>query len=99
MLLAEIEACKQRGENPAGLFRQMQDLLSDYRERRADDLARLDAHAARLKLRADESAIAHDRTWAFPLYKTEQLMSLRDEVFGAFESSERPHDSAPSRVG
>ena len=84
LLLAEIAAIKSRGENPGGLFRQMQDLLGEYRERRADEIAGLDAQAERLQARAGESEIAHDRTWAFPLYSSEPIVGLRDEIFAAF---------------
>jgi hypothetical protein len=83
-LLASIAQMKERGENPATLFRQMQDLLTDYRQRRAADIAQLEADAARLEQRLGDAQIAHDRTWAFPLYEPHQLTSLRDQVFAAF---------------
>jgi len=83
-LLATIDEMKERGENPAQLFREMHDLLVAYRERRAGDIARLEEHALQLERRAGDAAIAHDRTWAFPLYEEAQIASLCEQVFGAF---------------
>ena len=83
-LLAKVDSAKRRGEDPGPLFREMQELLRGYRQRRAVELSRLDTEAERLQARADEALIAHDRTWAFPLYPDAALESLRDEVFAAF---------------
>lgn len=83
-LLAKVAAIKQRGEDPGPVFREMQELLRAYRQRREEDLSRLEVEAERLRARADEAVIAHDRTWAFALYPDAALKSLRDEVFAAF---------------
>ena len=86
LLLTAIDKMKARGENPSPLFREMQDLLAAYRERRAEDIAKLEEYALRLERRTGDAAIAHDRTWAFPIYEEAQIASLCDQVFAAFGS-------------
>ncbi len=88
-LLAKIERAKQAGEKPSQLFREMQDLLSAYRERSADAIRALEARADELESKKDLAAIAHDRTWAFPLYPVEVLEGLRDDIARAFDGSAR----------
>lgn len=83
-LLAAINEMKAQGENPSLLFREMQDLLTTYRDRRAGDIAQLEERAEQLERRAGDAAIAHDRTWAFPLYESAQISSLCDQIFAAF---------------
>ncbi len=85
-LLKTIDEMKERGQNPSPLFREMQELLTAYRERRAGDIAQLEERAEQLERRAGDAAIAHDRTWAFPLYERAQISSLCDQIFAAFGS-------------
>ena len=84
-LIAEIERTKQAGQNPAPLFRQMQELLAEYRERSAAKIGELEAEGERMESLKVLSAIANDRTWASALYPGEVLDGLRaqiEQVFG-----------------
>jgi len=79
-LVEKIEAAKAEGEKPAGLFREMQELLKSHRERNGEAIARLKDEAEAMSAKSAQSAIAHDRTWAFPLHSVETLAALRSQL-------------------
>ncbi len=79
-LIAEVARAKEAGENPAPLFRQMQELLSAYRERWAGKIAELEAEGERMQSLKEISAIANDRTWASALYPAEDLNELQTQI-------------------
>jgi len=83
-ILARAEQAKADKQNPAPIFAELQHLLADYRESHADRLAQLSADADRLEARGAESAIARDRTWAFPLYPPSVIDELRERIVRAF---------------
>jgi len=83
-ILARAERAKADKQNPAPIFAELQRLLADYRDRHADRLAQLLADANRLEARREESAVAHDRTWPFPLYPPTMIDQLREQVGRGF---------------
>jgi hypothetical protein len=83
-LLERIRAEKRSGLRPRDTFQEMHDLLASYRARHAGDLAGLDRDAAAAADRQRESAIIHDRTWAFPLHPRDTLVGLKQEIDAVF---------------
>jgi hypothetical protein len=67
----------------AELFREMQRLLEQARERHTTELSELDRAAAAARASLDEIRIADDRTWCFVLYQTGQVNALRAEIDAA----------------
>ncbi|MDX2131487.1 MAG: hypothetical protein SFY69_05505 [Planctomycetota bacterium] len=82
-LVAAIRGAGTRAER-AGLFRAMHDLLAEVRARRGGEVESLAARARELAGLASRAAVAHDRTWAFPLYPAAVLRELRDAVRAGF---------------
>ncbi len=82
--LGQIQAAPPRSTERAALFAQMHNVLHESERLHADRLKRLDDAAAAMRARADEAAIATDRTWPFPLYEPDQLASLRDAIAAQF---------------
>jgi hypothetical protein len=68
------------------LYRSLQRLLEEYRQRHASDLDRLRHTAESLKARLDEAPILADRTWPFPLYPDAVLRELRAQIESCFAS-------------
>lgn len=79
-LVARIKELKKRNEDPAPVFAELQDLLRRVRHEHERDLLKLDRAAANARSLRNQAAIAHDRTWAFPLYPPEDLQRLRKEI-------------------
>ncbi len=88
-LINRIEHAKQAGDNPAPLFREMQRLLADYRERSASAIREIEEEAEKLDAMKELAAIAHDRTWAFALYPLDVLDDLQHQIDHAFEEIPR----------
>jgi hypothetical protein len=86
-LLSRINSAKKTGEDPAPAFRELHAMLAAVRTRHAPELAHLASDAARASARRPEAAILHDRTWAAPLYPTEDLAALRDTIEYAFSTA------------
>jgi len=82
-LLVEIEAARERGENPGQTFHAMHEMLADYRRRRAEQIAQIEREAQRLEDRLRVGQIADDRTWAFPLHEGAALAALEARIMGA----------------
>lgn len=73
-----------KGERRAA-YLELHALLEDVRKRHAARLAELAAAAEKAGDAAEQLALRHDRTWAFPLHEAQKLGGLRDAVAGAFE--------------
>lgn len=83
-LVDEIRGARKRGEDPAGSFRSLQELLSRVRVEHSDAISKLTADAGRLIERSVQSRMALDRTWAFPLHEPAAIAELADAVRRAF---------------
>ncbi|TVS07956.1 MAG: hypothetical protein EA423_02725 [Phycisphaerales bacterium] len=83
-LLREIERCKEAGEDPSPLFREMHALLEEYRNRYAEAIAALESEADRLAAAIDGASVATARDWAFALYEPRQIEALRAEIDRAY---------------
>lgn len=79
-----IESMRAAGEDPAGVFQQMQRRLRAYRAEHAQRLTSLDERAIELARRGAEREIARDRTWAFALHDRESLGAVRAAIARAF---------------
>lgn len=82
--LNRILGARDAGENPRPFYQQMHRDLKDFKSRHAAALAALRDDAERIERNFANSAIASERTWAFPLHAQENLRRLRDQVFAAF---------------
>jgi hypothetical protein len=67
----------------AGLFAQLHALLADYRGRQAVRLAELEASAAGMRAQRARAAVAHDRTWPWPMVAEAEVRALAAEIAGA----------------
>jgi len=83
-LVQRIAQRRAAGERPVNDYRAMHAVLDDYRNRHSTDLAELKTNAARLSSSLESAAIASDRTWAFPLHTTSELIKLRDAIEDQF---------------
>lgn len=83
-ILEDVERAKASGENPAPLFKRMQEILAEHRERNSEKLAELEREAERLSEQAQHRELADDRTWPFPLLSAGALASLNDQCRSAF---------------
>lgn len=82
-LVERIRHLKYHGD-PAPTYAAMHALLQRARAEHAPRLAELQRHADRLRARRHDAAVLADRTWPFPLYPRESLLTLRNEVRAAF---------------
>ena len=76
-------------EQRAPLFRQLHEVLDEYRRTHEQDLADIRRQAAAMRERLAAAPILRDRSWPFPLYPDHILIGLRDEIAAAF-SAPRP---------
>jgi hypothetical protein len=83
-LLQQIRDRKRAGEDPSPAFAQLQQLLVRTRAAHDAGLAELSREAAAARSRRNDASIAHDRTWAFPLYPSEDLQHLKREIEARF---------------
>lgn len=83
-MVAEIRRIKRSGNDAKPLYRDMHALLGRTREAHADRLLQLQAAADSAAERVGDAEIAADRTWAFPLYESDQIDALRTRVAAAF---------------
>ncbi len=83
-LVQRINDLKRAGEDPSPAFTQLQQLLAGMRAKHAEDIAGLGREAAGARARRTEATVAHDRTWAFPLYPCEDLQRLKQEIEARF---------------
>lgn len=82
--LARIDSLRERGEDPAPAFQEMQRDLRQYREAHRQRLDALREEAQSMRRRLGEREVVEDRTWAFPLHEPDALRALRDEIAIAF---------------
>ena len=83
-LVEKIAQRRAAGERPVDDYRAMHAVLADYRTRHAHTLTELKSTARQLSVAVESSAIATDRTWAFPLYAPDAIAGLKaaiDEQF------------------
>lgn len=66
----------------AALFAQLHALLAEYRARQAARLAELEAAAAGLRGQRARAAVAHDRTWPWPMLEAAEVRALVEEIAG-----------------
>ena len=83
-LVERAQRMKDAGENPAPVFAELQRELAGYRERHADEIARLGEEARTLEAARRDTDVLTDRTWAFALFPERDLRDLRDEIDAAF---------------
>jgi hypothetical protein len=83
-LVQQIRDLKRTGGNAAPVFAQLHRLLDESRLRHKDGLDALENSATEARARRAEASIAHDRTWAFPLYPLEDLRRLKSEIEARF---------------
>lgn len=83
-LVDQIRAHKLAGEDPSAAFGQLHALLDKVRSEQSARLEALRQEAAEAGSRRHDAAIAHDRTWAFPLHVADDLAALKGEINGAF---------------
>lgn len=86
--LAAVRAARGKPARLAA-YRALQAELAAYRDRRAADIAQARSQADALAAQRHAAAVAHDRTWPFPLYPPPLLDALADEIGRAF-GLERP---------
>lgn len=84
-LVSLIRATRQQGADPLPHYRELQAFLAETRAKHSGALTELDARAAALRSQRDQTRIASDRTWAFPLHKTPALDALANAIRGAFQ--------------
>lgn len=81
-ILSQMAESKSNGntQHTAQLYRSLHQLLDTTSQTHSKTLSELDSSAktARALMRSKE--IAQDRTWAFPLYKEEQLLELKHQI-------------------
>jgi len=84
-LVSAITQSKSKGNqsNTATLFAQLHQLLSDSIASHSTEIADLDHAAERAQQSREAHRLASDRTWAFPLYSDQQLLSLKSEIVRA----------------
>lgn len=85
-LVAEIDAIKHAGGDPAAHYAQLQQLLTETRERHVDRLAEFDQAARDAKRLAGVRQLALDRTWPWPTLPEETLDALHARIRDWFAS-------------
>ncbi|MFN7022192.1 MAG: hypothetical protein ACK4WH_12815 [Phycisphaerales bacterium] len=75
---ARVREAMDTPAGAVGVYKEMHRFLADYRARHADEIRRLDEAADHATARARDAEIAHDRSWAFPLYEADQISALRE---------------------
>jgi hypothetical protein len=83
-LLDEIRGVGARGGDSYAAFTALQALLSRVRVEHQDVLTGLSREVGSLEARVNESKVALDRTWAFPLHEAATLDALAADVARAF---------------
>lgn len=79
-LAQRIAALPRGSEERSALFEQMQSLRTEAGADHAGELARLRERATGLRERADEAAIAADRTWPFVFHPASRREALRQRI-------------------
>lgn len=77
-------ATPQSSNSPRAMYKQMHAWLADQRAAHTHQLTELKAQASTAAERLTDAQIAHDRTWAWPLYEDDQLAALKRSVDSAF---------------
>ena len=82
-LVERIGRAKGEGVEPSALFGELQRLLEGYRQRHADELARLDRLAGDARKNRDALTLAMDRTWPFVNFNAQGGYALSERVRAA----------------
>lgn len=94
-IVSDIGRAKQRGENPAPLFREMHALLERVRRAHERRLAELDAEAERSSQLRGSAEIARDRTWPIVLHEQRVIDELAERVAAGVARELRSPAPAP----
>ncbi len=89
-LVSAIEAAPRRSRERSDLYARLHTTLDQARRAHAPDLEALARRADHARARRADAAIAHDRTWPFPIYPEPMLLALRDEIRAAFGATASP---------
>lgn len=83
-ILARINELKRTGQSPAAAFAELQQLLQSLRAAHAATISAFDHTASEARTHRADATIAHDRTWAFPLYPEADIRRLKTEIEARF---------------
>jgi hypothetical protein len=90
VILSEIDAAKDAGQDPAPHFARLQSLLTEARARHADRLAQFDAEAERADRLAGVRELALDRAWPWPVLGEATLQALHRAIRSALGAATMP---------
>ncbi len=82
-LVTRIDDARAAGEDPDPVYQQLVRVLEDHRVRNADALKSLKSQIEQARSHARQIEIAHDRTWAFPLFDDDALHALMNRIHEA----------------
>ena len=80
----QIRQARETGQPSEVLYRAMHSMLATYRVEHEAAFAHLTREAQETQRRAEDSWLATDRTWPFPLHSAETIKALRDRIWTEF---------------
>lgn len=81
---ALLESARHNGADQHAAFREIHDMLDEYRREERSRLDALQSDADRLAARQEEARIAGDRAWPFPFHDAASLEALHTAIKSAF---------------
>lgn len=79
----QIESARSIGDDPDPIYQRLVSLLESHRVRNADELKNLSLQIDHAQTHATQIELVNDRTWAFPLFDDESLLTLRERIRAA----------------
>jgi len=82
-LVKQINAARDSDDNPDPIYQQLVRVLEDHRARNAEALSALKSQIEHARAQQLQIDLAHDRTWAFPLFDDNALHALKNRIHDA----------------